>query len=398
MSKTNYELHVRRDGRWRIEANFDDREAAERLARTEISVRGAEEVKVLKYRPFAGFEVEVCVYHRKAPEAKEGSMALGGGPEGAPACRVMEDFVRFESRLVAGRLLRVFLEKHQITVSELLHGWGYARRLDEQGGLLRAALGAVARWQADALGMDPKERSRTLAALADQVLTRLRNYNADRKKIPPLDWSDLARSCRRIGYEVGEADVDFIFMAQLTDSLQGCGGLLAKLEKLVDPWEETTDERVAVLLEAVIADALGSTEVVRELLGAQPNLAAGLATLADLLVGRSPALGGVPSHPLLIRIGRLAAEGRAPACRAMLAERIRASLAGDQPLDRRDPQNELTLIAMLEQRLLGSDGRMLGGAEVAKALARRTVRYRQGLLRNIGMHDVADAVGASRYE
>lgn len=398
MAKANYELHVRRDGRWRIEANFDDREAAELSARTQIGARGAEEVKVLKYRPFAGFEVEVCVYHRKAPEIKEGAMALGGGPEGAPACRVMEDFVRFESRLVAGRLLRVFLEKHQITVSELLHSWSYARRLDEQGGLLRAALAAAARWQADALGMDPKERSRTLTGLADQVLTRLRNYNAERKKMPPLDWSDPARSSRRISYEVGEGEADFVFMAQLADSLQGCGGLTAKMEKLIDPWEETTDERVAVLLEAVIADALGSTEVVRELLGAQPNLATGLGTLADLLIGRSPALGGVSPHPLLARIGRSAAEGRAPACRAMLTERIRASLAGDQPLDRRDPQNELLLLGMLEQRLTGSDGRMLGGAEVAKALARRNVRYRQGLLRNIGMHDVADAVGALRYE
>lgn len=398
MSKSHYELHVRRDGRWRIDAAFDAQEAAELAARAEISAHGAEEVKVLKYRPFAGFEVEVCVFHRKASDNKDDVVMLGGGADGAPVCRHVDDLYKFESRVVAGRLLRLFLDKHRITVSELLHGWGYARRLDEQGGLLRAAVAAVARWQCDNLGVDAKERTRALTEYADQILSRLRAYNAVRKNLAPLEWRDLDRCRRRIALDVGEGDGDFFFMAQVTEALQGANGALAKLEILLDPWEEAGTDQTALLLEAFIADALGGADVVRELLGPQPNLAAGLATLADLLFGRPPALDGAPINPALTRIGRMAVEGRAPQCRAMLIERIRSSLASEQPLDRRNPQGDAPAIGMLEQRLLGPDGRMIGGAEVAKALTRRAVRHRQSLLRGYGLHDVADAAGAQSHD
>lgn len=395
MSKPSYEVHVRRDGRWSIEASFDEQQSAELLARAEISARGAEEVKVLKYRPFAGFEVEVCVFHRKAAEIKEGYMMLGGGAEGAPFCRDASDLFRFDARVVIGRLLRLFLEKNQIVVSELLHGWAYARRLEEQGNLLRAAVGAVSRWQADALGMDGKERNAALLGFADVISGRLRSYNAQRKKLPPLDWGDMPRARRRIIGEVGEADGDFFFMAQLTEWLQGGGGV-AKLEKLLERWDDAEDPQIASRLEVFIADSLGSVEILRELLGPQPNLAAGLATLANLLFGRPPTMDEAPVSPLLARIGRRIAEGRAPEGRAMLVERIRASLAGDQPLDRRDQENEPKLIGMLEQRLLGPDGKIIGGSEVAKALTRRALRHRQSLLRGMGMHDVADAAGSRR--
>lgn len=396
MSKTHYELHVRRNGRWSIEAAFDTQEAAELAARAEISAHGAEEAKVLKYRPFAGFEVEVCVYHRKAADGKDDVMMLGGGADGAPVCRQLDELYKFEARVVASRLLRVFLDKQRITVSELLHGWSYARRLDEQGGLLRAAVAATARWQAENLGVDAKERTRVLNELIEQALARLRVYNAGRKNLAPLEWGDLDRCRRCVALDVGEGEGDFFFMAQVVDGLQGAGGLLAKLEMLLDPWEEAGTERTAQLLESIIADALGSVETLRELLGRQPHLAAGLAALADLLFGRPPAFDGAPLAPALLRIGRMAADGRAPQCRAMLIERIRGSLAGDQPLDRRNPQGDALLIGMLEQRLLGPDGRIIGGAEVAKALTRRAVRHRQSLLRGYGMHDVADAAGGQR--
>ena len=391
MSKPHFELHVRRDGRWRIDAAFDAQETAELAARAEISAHGAEEVKVLKYRPFAGFEVEVCVFHRKAADGKDDVVMLGGGADGAPICRHVDDLYKFESRLVAGRLLRLFLDKHRITVSELLHGWSYARRLDEQGGLLRAAIAAVARWQGDNLGVDGKERARALNEFVDQVLGSLRAYNAARKNLAPLEWRDLDRCRRRVALDVGDGDGDFFFMAQLTEALQGANGPLAKLEMLLDPWEEAETDQTARLLEAFIADALGGAEVVRELLGPQPNLAAGLATLADLLFGRAAAGGGAPLSPGRPRGGGVAVGGGGPPGRGGVIERIRASLAGEQPLDRRNPQGDAPAIGMLEQRLLGPDGRMIGGADVAKALTRRAVRHRQSLLRGYGLHDVADA-------
>lgn len=396
MAKISYEVHVRREGRWTIEASFENQNAAEALARAELTARGAEEVKVLKYRPFAGFEVEVAVYHLKAPEMNAIPMGLCGGPEGAPFCEKLGDLYCFESRRVISRLLRRFLDRFSITASELLHGWTYARKLDDQGTLLRAAISSVARHQAEATGSDPKERARQLTGFAERALVRLREFDQERERLPRLVWNDMERSSRQLGLAVGEEVHNFYFLCQLTEELLSRLGPIAKLDHLMEPWEECADPRVAALLEGVVADIVGSVAALRELLGDQPNLAGGLTTLADHLSGRPPALGDVPVNPLLTRLARMIVEGRAPVCQFVLVDRIATALAGAQPLDRRDPKAEAVLLSQVRERLRGPDGALLGGATMAHALDGRAARHRQKMLRAIGMDDVADQVTPSR--
>lgn len=390
-----YEVHVSRDDRWRIEATFTEEQAALSCARAQVTTPGVREVKVYKSRSLAGLALQTAIFHRRVPEVKERALGLGGSAEGAPYCTDLPHLYGFESRVVIGLLLRQFLDKFQITPTELLHGWSYARRLDEQGTLMGAAINAAARHHADAHKVAVAVRVKELHALVDRALARSRELAAGRKRLPPFDAADLAGTSRRIAGAVGAEEHDFVFLALLSHHLADSNAVVRKLELTVRMVEAEEDPHRSALLEGVVADAIGSAEVIKELLGVQPSLAAGLCALADTMLGRPHGEKAVPTSPLLGRIGLLVEEGRAPCCRAVLVERIRSALNGDQPLDRRDPGAEASLVETVILHLKDADGVLLGGAEIEKALARRLLRHRQAILRQQGMHDIADRLPMS---
>jgi len=219
-------------------------------------------------------------------------------------------------------------------------------------------------------------RARELRVFADVVMGRARDFLAERRRLPAFDPTDLTEASRQIDYAVGEAGHDFIFLSQLVLHLSNSNSLVGKLEMLLNPLHDESEPRHFALLDGVMADALGSAEVVKELLGPQPNLAVGLCVLADHLYGRDPDPKAEPANPLLACICDLALHGRAPCCRAVLMDRIRQSLGGDQPFDRRDPKMEAQLVELVASHLKGADGRLLGGTETERALNRRLLRHR----------------------
>ena len=389
-SSALFEVHVRRDDRWRIEASFTDEKTALSCARAQLAESGVQEVKVLKTRNIVGLGLETEVFHRKATENKERPLTISGSAEGAPYCMTLNDLYGFESRLIVGRLLRQFLDKFRITPTELLYNWTFARKLDEQGSLIGSAIHAVARHHADVHGIAAKERVNDLRRLVDQALIKARDFAAERKRLPAFDEKDLIGTSQRVEQAVGSTNHDGVFLGMLALHLGNTPSVGGKLELLADMMGREGDPQISHLLEGVIADGLGSAEVVKDLLGPQPNLAGGVMALADTVLGRPQGEKDTPVSPLLTRIGRFVAEGRAPCCRTVLVDRIRSAVNSDQPLDRRDAKSEALLVEAVATRLKDGNGTLLGGAETEKALARRLLRHRQAILRQQGMHDIAD--------
>ncbi len=387
---SSYEVQTRREGRWRIEGAFTDQEASLSCARSLLVVGGVDEVKVVKFRTLAGLSLETVILHKTAPQAKDKPLLLGGTAEGAPLCRTPEDLRGFESRVVIGRLLRPYLDAQRITVTELLHSWPHLRRLDEQGALLSAAIHAAARHHADLHGVAAAARVKEIRGLVDAVAARARDFLADRKRLPAFDGADLAGTSRRIDAVVGEAGHDAAFLGLLSLHLAEGGTLAGKLDLLLALMDKDSEPRHLALLDGVIADVMGSADALKELLGAQSSLAMGLCVLTDALHGRDPDPTMEPPSAALAQVCDLTLRGRAPCSRLVLLDRLRQALAGDQPLDRRDPKAEGALIQALASRLKGSDGQTLGGGATVRALERRTLRHRQSVLREQGMHDIAD--------
>ncbi|CAO3422596.1 hypothetical protein [Azospirillum doebereinerae] len=394
---SSYEVQSRRDGRWQIEAAFTDQEAALSCARSQLAGGGVQEVKVIKFRTLAGLSLETVILNKTVPVAAKKALVLGGSAEGAPFCRTLDDLYGFESRVVVGRLLRPFLDAQRLTPTELLHSWPAYRKLEEQGALLGAAVHAVARHHGDLHGIAVPDRVRVLRGLVASAASRARDFLAERKRLPAFDDRDLDGTSRRIEAVVGEGGHDTLFLSLLTLDLSEGGTLPGKLEQLLVLMHNAGPRHLA-LFDGVAADIVGSADTLKELLGEQPSLAMGLCALADALHGRDPEPGGAlgappsaaPPSAALARLCDLALRERAPLSRIVLLDRLRQALAGDQPLDRRDPKSEGALLRMITERLTGADGRLLGGAAMSKALDRRMLRHRQTVLRDQGMHDIAD--------
>lgn len=390
----SYEVQSRREGRWRIEGAYTDQEAALSAARSQLAARGVEEAKVVKFRTVAGLSLETVILHKTVPQTQRKGLTLGGSAEGAPFCRTPDDLRGFESRVVIGRLLRPYLDAQRITPTELLHSWPLFRRLEEQGALLGAAIHAAARHHADVHGVSHAARARELRQLVEAVSGAARDALAERRRLPHFDAADLPGTSGAIDGAVGREGHDALFLMLLSQHLEAGGPLAGKLDMLLALTGDDIEPRHLVLFDGVIADIMGSADTVKELLGAQPSLHAGLGVLADALFDRDPDPASVPAPapmaPSLRRVCRLALEGRLPQSRAVLVERLRQSIAGDQPLDRRDAKVEAVLTHDLAARLKGADGATLGGAAMEKALERRLLRHRQSVLRAQGMHDIAD--------
>ncbi|PWC36332.1 hypothetical protein [Azospirillum sp. TSO35-2] len=396
----SYEVQSRREGRWRIEGAYTDQEAALSAARSQLAASGVDEVKVIRFRTVAGLSLETVILHKTAPKPPRLGLTLGGTAEGAPLCRTPDDLRGFDSRVVIGRLLRPYLDAQRITPTELLHSWPLFRKLDEQGALLGAAIHAVARHHADIHGVAPGPRARELRLLVEAVTGAARDTLAERRRLPRFDSSDLPGTSRSIEAAVGDAGHDTLFLTLLCQHLEGGGTLAGKLDLLlamIDGDGEGMEPRHLALLDGVIADIMGSADTMKELLGAQPSLHAGLCALIDALFDRdpdpAPTSMAAPVAGSLRRVCLLALRGRAPQSRAVLLERLRHAIAGEQPLDRRDAKAEAVLAHGLADRLKGADGALLGGAAMEKALDRRLLRHRQSVLRAQGMHDIADRLG-----
>lgn len=135
--KIAYEVWTCVDGRWLIEAleSGSDENAISR-ARQALRSGACEEVKVIRLRSMVtGFTTQKEILHEKRAALKEKPLALSAVPEAVGPCRSLADLYRLESRRTLSLMLRAFLDRFQITPTELLHGYGYVRRL--QGELVR---------------------------------------------------------------------------------------------------------------------------------------------------------------------------------------------------------------------------------------------------------------------
>ncbi|MDR3516292.1 MAG: hypothetical protein P4M00_10770 [Azospirillaceae bacterium] len=389
-----YEIHVSVEGRWCIEQVVKGSEADALAAARALLAQGRHEaVKVIRERHMSsGFFTKAQVFLEYRPLVKDKPLTISGRVTAVGPCQCADDLFNLSSRMTLGRLLRQFFEKYQITVTELLHHPTYVRKLTDTGMLLQTALFQVARVQAQELDIPVRDRVRFLDGLAREISVRVRDFAAERRGLPVLALDNLEYVSRRVRAKVGAERHDFtlaaMFVHYMTEHFNSIG---AKMEFALGLIGEVALPEVSTLMEAVVADALGTADMVKDLLGPQPHLGAGLCQLADFLNGRvAPDTPGLT--PGLARIGTLIRAGLAPSCRIVLIDRLQQELRKDNPLDRRDPQQDAKMIEMLMSKLYDDQGRLLGGAVVEAALSQRLMRQRQETLRRMGLLDAADEV------
>jgi hypothetical protein len=383
--KRHFEVLCQRGGRWLTDAYFDDDKAATRRAEALLADDKITAVKVMSQRDGMNggiIEAEILFKERAA---REKPIQITADNTPVRPCQELKDLFALDSRLAIGRLLRQFLDKLQITPTELLHSHRMIQRLDGTGNLATAALSRVAAAQAQVLKQPVRQRGEILDAFAQQARAWARDYEAARKSLPPFDRDDPAGTRRRLRATLGD-DLrgDHAFLCHLADHLGELPSIPAKFEAVLAMAENPAGAAASDLLEGVLADVLAHPESLRDLIGAQPTLAQHIAALAAAVTGQPPDAPWPEGSPVP-RLSALIAAGRAASCARVLVDRLQFALASAVPLDQNQPENEPQLLQGLLERLDDGAGGMIGGEATGRAIAQRRQRQQAALRRKLGL-------------
>ncbi len=329
-----FEVGVRRAGRWTVEGLRDRQEDAIANARDILARGGCEAVRVVRGRIVDGhFLTGNAVFEASRPVRAEDGPRVGELDERGAWCAAPAELYGARSRRAIGQLLRQFLDRHGITPTELLHNIRFARKLEDEGMLMGAALHRVARARADETGAPHGECVRGLEVLLAGAWKRAVEARAERRHpVPGHDGLDalVERARHRAEDEAGRA---FVARHGIARALETEPTLLARLAIALGWADGATAPEAIALVDELVADCLASPEVLREALGGQQDVAAALMATIEMAMGREAPAPPRPAewHPALARfLGTHAA----PEARAVLMARVRRELAGARPLAR----------------------------------------------------------------
>lgn len=306
---------------------------------------------------------------RPAPTVAAGTI---GALDEAELCHTLADFHGAQGRMVIGISVRQYLDSLVLTPTEVIHNNKLLKALLEQGQLIENAIVKVATVQARVPGQDPKARRMAIQNAIGETSVKARATQVAFARLPkgrsPVDAVVAA-----LPGKTPTGDADYDLRVALSLELAEHRTWSAKLDWLIQLFQQERDERLTAAVDGVIGDILASVAATQELFANPPLPGAVLLKLCEMLFGR---VAIDPMGPN--RIGNLNGwfrQGKLPLARAMVLERIRRQLRTPQPLGRGQASDEADILRGLLGHLLTPSG-MIGGGPMADAL---TVRYSRRL-------------------
>jgi hypothetical protein len=367
--KLRYEIQSRCEKRWQIaevvgdgreelsgrfgRTNFEEIERAV-LSKANALLSGGEveAVRVTRDRVREdGFTTTSEIFFKEASGGKpEPPLSVGRHDGAMPPCAAPGDLYSRPACKVIGTVLRSFLDRQFITALELLHFHPYIRKLNENFSLLQSAIHQVSTAQVKESGGDLKSRSQTIYNLIETVEGRARDAMAE-KAVPALEGDDFAGFAERMAARYQGEQYRYFTMVALARHFQGAASFLARLDFVLAHRPAASSAESRDILDAFAADCLESSQLLVDLLGHQPNLAAALGTLSDLARGDGE---GGAADSSLVKLRILIGDGALPMTAATLWDRILRELNRGRPLSRTDQKQEWNLLMKLHDRLLAA--------------------------------------------
>ncbi|MEQ9329510.1 MAG: hypothetical protein RJQ21_19670 [Rhodospirillales bacterium] len=367
-----FEVQAQRDGRWyTIQAEEDERKAVS-FAEAHLPSATGTILRVTKTRVFENGELgsDFVVWEKEIAAKAEAPVTVVP-IDSAPMCETLADLERFEARRCATRLLRKYLDKRYVTATELMHSEREFKRLRDADSLMPSGVSRVAGIQARDAGTDARKRTDDLYKLIDQQFNRLREAGA--MKVPSLQVGSVAEAWDRAAKYLGPEQQFFHFGVMLAKHLAGGNGWDAKLDKLLEiKGQSGLPEPVDNLLGEMIAEVLDGASVLQDLLGTQPDLVSALNCLSDLAVGSLKV--DPVRQPTLDQLNKAFKGSGMDLAREILTLRIGREIGGRNALTRVGGDEDITALTGIAKRLVDGDGRFVGGADMADAIASRYSR------------------------
>jgi hypothetical protein len=358
-------------GGWTLHDVRSDRDNAIEMAQGLMKSEQATGVKVVKetYNDETGDYLTLKIFEEGHNQVQI-PVAQEDAPPALP-CFKPEDLYSYHARSTIRRLMPDFLARNKITVTELIHRADILEMLEATGTVYQHAIQKIAVAQASATSRPVHQIVKSLNDLATKAMQRV--YRDQRKGLFPTprpdQFGELAAKLATQG------DGAYIFNAALANHLKDANGWDEKVQLLLTVMESapSADEpRKLVLssIDAIMAEILGGSAALHELIGHAENPAEALAKLIEMFLGRAPrdAKGG-----LCMLTHHFAKDDLAEA-RTAVADRIVAEFKSTKRLVPDSLVEELKALRALANKVVMGVGKYLSHEDLVAAFTLRSRR------------------------
>ncbi|MDG3441115.1 hypothetical protein [Nitrospirillum amazonense] len=372
----SFEVQYLKDDHWITEQICRKEEDARALAARILPNRTG--VRIIRefVRPGRGGETVDTIIHteyRQEPKRPIAPVPV----EEAHYCKMPQEYLAFDSRVLISRVLRQYLDEKGVTASELLHNAGEAKRVLNFEALVPNAVSRIATLQSKETGEDSRARRDVILGVLEELRQRAEKAVANRALPYPKEIG-FAATMRQVDEILGTAtaaspdaaaeEAAYLGKVIVCRDLVNIRGLLGKAELLIDlASDDSLPADDAALLDQLLADVLVAPDMVRDMLGRQPDLMTALNRMIDLIGGTFEPQGVEMSPPCTAAISRWAAGPHGNETRAVLLDFLRRQVRGTQRLSHGEPLHQIAKYRNLVNRLMRPDG-LLGGPAMAEAV------------------------------
>lgn len=368
----HFEVFVRPDpkGAWAMHDVSSVREKALAMAADLLRAEKTAGVKVVKesYDSDTGDYLSLTIFedgHTKLKLEAAEEDALPVLP-----CFKPEDLYSQHARATIARLLRDFLIRHKITVTELIHRTDCLTKLEAAGTVFQHAVQKVAVAQASS-GTPVQQIIKALNELAGKAMARVQR-DARRGLFPAVKAGGFGALAVKLATD---RDGAYIFNGALALHLKPCANWSEKLLSLLAILPDAPadgDGRVLFMsaIDAVAAEIVSSSTALQEMIGDSENLGQALMVLVELFLG----LLADDNRAALTALSHQFAADELPTARIAIANRIIAELKSGRRLCPASRLEELTLLRKIGNSLVLGDARYISHDNLVAAFTLRSRR------------------------
>jgi hypothetical protein len=360
-------------GGWTLLEVVAGRDAAIKLAQAMMAEDKATGVKVVKetYNDETGDYLSLKIFEEGHNSA---GLAIPAAAEDAPnalPCFKPDDLYSYHARATIARLLSDFLARNKITVTELIHRADMLEKLEATGTVYQFAIQKIAVAQAAGSTSPVQQIVKSLNELVTKACNRVyRDQRAGKFPDPlPEQFAILARQL------AGQGDAPYLFNGALARHLKDAAGWDEKVLRLLTimedaPEEEAPRKLVLSAVDAILAEVLGGSSALRDLLGTAETLADMLRKLVDLFLGKTRPDGG---EGLALLTRHFAADDL-PEARTAVANRIVAEFKANKRLMPTSLVEELKALRSIANSIVLGVGKYLSHEDLVAAFTLRSER------------------------
>jgi len=371
----HYEIfrRVGAKGGWTLHEVVSSRDVALTMAQELMAGEKATGVKVVKetYNDETGDFLTLKIF-----EEGHNQMKMAPAQEDAPhslPCFKPEDLYSYHARATMSRLLVDYLSRNKITITELIHRADMLEKLEATGTLYQFAIQKVAVAQAATTTTGVQQIIKSLNELTTQAFHRV--YRDQRKGLFPNPESDqfaeLARSL------AAQGNAAYVFNGALARHLKEAKGWDEKVLMLITimenaPTEDEPRKLVLSSIDAILAETLGGSAALHELMGPAENLGQALNNLVTLFLGKEPEA-EARGKGLAALTHHFAADDL-PEARTAVANRVIAEFKSSKRLCPDSLVEELKTLRSIANRIVLGIGKYLSHEDLIAAFTLRSKR------------------------